>query len=144
MSNLAPKSLFTRRLFPLTISRFPSLLEDLENEMEHYGMDQSGLSLSEDNNHIFVEAKMPGLNAEDIDVTLENGMLRIQGERKEEEADKEKKYHRKASYTYSYRITLPTQADETAPEAKYKNGVMSITFPKRKENTGKKITVKKA
>ena len=142
MSQFVPKKIISRRLLPLAMTRFPSLLEDLESEMEQFGWDQSGLSLSEDNNNVYIEAKMPGLTAEDIDVMLENGMLRIQGERKEEEGH-ERKYHRKSSYAYSYRVTLPTQADESNPDANYKDGIMTITFPKRVEATGKKINVKK-
>lgn len=87
---------------------------------------------------------MPGLKAEDIDITFKNGELWVQGERKEEEKDKKKKYYRMASSSYSYRILVPGNVDEKdEPEASYKDGIMTVTFKKVPVTEPKKITVKK-
>jgi HSP20 family protein len=56
--------------------------------------------------------------------------------------DKERRFHKKASYNYSYRIALPSQIDENSPDASYKDGVMHVSFPKLKESKGKSIPVK--
>ncbi len=139
MAQLVPKSFFPRNLFRFPISSFPSLWEELGGELIE---EPSGLTVWEDNNEVNIEAKMPGLSSNDIEVTLNNGILSIQGERKEEEENKERKYHRKASYSYSYRVSLPTQTDENNPNAVYKDGVMKITFQKLAQGKGKTIPVK--
>ena len=137
MTYLVPKNLFSK-----DFARFPDIWEDLETDVQRLGgFDQSGLSISEDDNKVYVEAKMPGLKVADIDVTLDNGILAIQGERKEEEADKKRKFHKKTSFWYSYRVTLPTQTDEHNPEAHYVDGMMSITFNKLPQSKGIKIPV---
>lgn len=140
MGDLVPKSFFPRSLFNAPRSFFPSIWDAFEEEMP---WDQSGLSLYEDSNKVYVEAKMPGLKSDDIDITLENGILRMEGSRKEEKEDKERKYHKKASYSYSYRISLPGQIDESKPDATYKDGIMTISFSKLRESKGKKIPIKK-
>jgi len=123
---------------------FPSILDELTDQFgELIHQDGSGLTVSEDKKNIYVEASLPGLKLNDIEVTLEKGVLWIKGEKKEEEEDKEKRYYRKASNTYSYRLTLPNQTDETKePKAVYQDGVMKITFTKAQHSQSKKITVK--
>lgn len=141
-SPLVPKRLITRSLFQLPSTRFPSLLDDLEEEMSQWGWEQSGLTIAEDDQSLFVEAQMPGLKAEDIHVTIDNGVLRISGERSETEDDKSRRFHRKASYSFNYRLTLPGQISEDSTEATYKDGVMKVTFGKAPDKRGKRIEVK--
>lgn len=105
---------------------------------------QTGLTVSEDKEHVFVEAYLPGLTPEDIEVTFEKGMLWIRGEKKEEEENKKKKYYRKASSSFAYRVQVPHLIDEKKePNAVYKDGVMKITFLKAKQPRAKKIPVKR-
>lgn len=107
------------------------------------GGEQTGLTLSEDKENIHVEASMPGLKSDDIEVNLEKGILRIKGERQEEEQDKDKKFYRKATRTFSYNLMLPGNVDESLePTAVYQDGLMKITFKKNKNQQGKKIKVK--
>ena len=123
-----------------TLFGFPQLEEDF------WGVDTTfptGLSVSEDKDHVFIEAYMPGLKANDIEVTIDKGMLWIRGEKKEEEEDKKKKYYKKASSSFSYRVQVPNLIDEKKEaEAIYKDGVMKITFVKSKTSQAKKINVK--
>lgn len=141
---LIPKRLIPKTFFQFPTSRFPSLLEDFEDEMTQWGWDQTGLSVSEDEKSVYVEAQMPGLKAEDIHVTIDNGVLRIQGERQESESDKEKRFHRKASYSFNYRLSLPGQINEDSSKASYKDGVMKVEFSKTPEKRGRRIEVKGA
>ena len=105
---------------------------------------QTGLTVSEDKDHVFVEAYLPGLTPEDIEVTIEKGMLWIRGEKKEEEKNKKKKYYRKAMSSFAYRVQVPHLIDEKKElEAKYIDGVMKITFKKAKQSRAKKIIVKR-
>ncbi len=104
---------------------------------------ESSVSVYEDQNHIYVEAGVPGLNPEDIEVTLEKGLLWIRGEKQEEKEEKEVKYHSKASSSFSYKVYLPSKIEETKmPEATCEKGVLTITFTKSKASIPQKILVK--
>jgi len=100
----------------------------------------SGLAISEDDKNVYVEASVPGVDPKDIDVTFHKGILWIKGEAKEEE--KEKKYYRKATSAFSYRISVPDEVEE--PQAECRNGVMKVTFVKSSKSQPKKIAVKTA
>lgn len=105
----------------------------------------SDISVSEDDKNVYIEANMPGLDADDIEVTYHKGQLWLRGEKKEEEENKKKKYYRLASSSYSYRLAVPGDIDEKSePDAEYKNGVMKVTFKKLAEAQPKKISVKKS
>lgn len=138
MSNgLIPRSFWT---FPTL--RIPSLVEDLLDETVLDTI-PSGLSVSEDEGSVYVEAALPGIDPKDIEVTFEKGILHVNGEVKEEE--KKKKYYRKATSSFSYRVAVPTDVDpKSTPEATYKNGMMHVVFKKTVPSKPKKIAVKTA
>jgi HSP20 family protein len=123
---------------------FPSLFEDLENElMTPMAAYQPGITLSEDKQNFYVEAQVPGLQANDIDITYDKGTLIIHGERKEEKEDKERRYYSRSSTSVSYRVSLPNQVDETKePKATIKDGILTMTLTKAQQNQMKKIPVK--
>lgn len=104
----------------------------------------SGLTVSSDEKNVFVKADVPGLNASDVEVSVNNeGILSIKGDRKEE--DKGKTYFRKAHQSFSYSIHLMDDVDlNVDPKATCKNGVMALIFTKKKESqsSAKKIKVK--
>lgn len=131
------------RFFPAY--RFPSLFEDFEEGwLENYS-EPSGISVSEDDSHIFIEAAVPGLKPEEIEMTFEKSILWIKGEKKEEIEDKNKKYYRKAMSAFSYRIAVPGNIDESKqPEASCKNGVLRVVFSKTTKSQPKKIPIKPA
>jgi HSP20 family protein len=105
----------------------------------------SGLSVSEDDKNVYVEAAVPGIDPKNVDVTFHDGYLWIKGEQKEEEADKKKKYYRQASKSFSYRVAVPGEIDvNTEPEATYKHGVMTVSFAKSPKAQPKKIQIKEA
>ncbi|QVL56915.1 MAG: Hsp20/alpha crystallin family protein [Simkaniaceae bacterium] len=100
----------------------------------------SGLSVYEEGDHITVEAALPGVESEAIEVSQTHGFLLIEGEKKEEET--KRKYYRQAVRAFSYRVPLPAKADMSIePEATFKDGVMKIVF-KKGENKGKSIPIK--
>lgn len=116
------------------------------SDLDFFGRDlptlkaASNVSLSEDENHIYVDAALPGLDENEIEVTLEKGALWIQGNKKEEE--EKKKYHYKATRSYSYQLALPESVDENAEtKASYEKGVLHITFNKTKGQSAKKICI---
>lgn len=131
-------------LIPKSFWSFPtkSLLEE---EDWLAPTNTSGLSISEDDERVYVEAQMPGLETEDIEVTYHKGELWLRGQKKEEEENKKKKYYRYASTNFNYRFSVPGDVDEQEePYAEYKNGVMKVTFNKLAEEQPKKITVNKS
>ena len=103
------------------------------------------LSVSEDDKNVYIEANMPGLDSDDIDVTYHKGQLWLRGDKKEEEKDKKRKFYRYSSNSFSYRLAVPGNINEKSePDAEYKNGVMKVTFKKLAEAQPKKISVKKS
>lgn len=129
--------------FDLVPSRFWSFptLRSWEEEEDWISSPSTGVSISEDDKNVYIEAAVPGLNSEDIEVTFDKGIVWIKGEAKEEE--KKKKYYRKSASSFSYRIAVPGEIDPNVePEATYKNGVMTVTFAKSPKVAPKKITVK--
>jgi HSP20 family protein len=126
--------------------RFPFSLFEEGGEgdfLEHFN-DSSGLSVSEDEKYVYVEAALPGIKSEDIEMTFENGALWIRAEKKEELEDNKKKFYRRAMSAFSYRVAIPADVDEAKPpEAICKNGVLKVTFLKKKQKEKpKKISIK--
>lgn len=104
---------------------------------------QSNVAISEDEKNVFIEAALPGLDPKDIDITFEKGYVWIKGEAKEEETDKKKKFYRRSTKSFSYRIAVPGDIDMNAePTASYKHGVMTVTFTKSPKAQPKKIQIK--
>lgn len=131
-----------RKRFPLSIWEFPSL-EEAFPLAEFSG--ETGVSVYDKGNNVVVEADMPGItDADDVEITLDKGVLWIRGEKKEKEEDREKKYYRRSSRSFSYRLSLPSNANlEKDPEATFEDGVMTIRFEKTAGNQAKKIQVKR-
>lgn len=107
----------------------------------------SGLSVSSDAEHVYVEADVPGLSPKEIDVSIDDDhVLWIKGDKKVVEEDKKKKYYRRSQTSFSYCVPLGDEVDESIePTAQCREGVMMITFAKKeeKEKKGtKKIEVK--
>ncbi len=106
-------------------------------------MEFPALNISEDANEIKIQAELPGMEAKDVDISLQNNNLVIQGEKKFEDEDKRDDYHRiERSYGSFYRnIPLPVKVDEDNIKANFKNGVLHIQLPKQAEAKGKKIEI---
>lgn len=95
-----------------------------------------------------VEAELPGLEEKDVSLTMQNGVLTIQGEKRLEHDEERENYHvmerRYGSFQRSLRI--PDTVDEEKVEARFANGVLKITLPKRPETASeqRKIEIKKS
>jgi HSP20 family protein len=102
------------------------------------------LDVAERNDEFVITAELPGVKKEDIDVTLENGVLTIAAEMKAEQAEKDgervvRQERRYGKYVRSLR--LGTQIEERKISAQYRDGVLQLTLPKAEEVKPKKITV---
>lgn len=105
------------------------------------GRGVSGVSISEDEEHLYVRAHVPGVQLDQIHVTFEKGILWIKADTQEEE--KGEKYLCRASTSFSYRIPIPIRIDEqSTPQATCKDGVLKVTFPKGKSSRPMKIAIK--
>lgn len=100
------------------------------------------VDIREDEDHIFVDAEMPGFKKDEVDVTLEAGTLTITGQRKLEEAEGEKHLTERRFTRVQRSFSLPSSVDEAKVEAALADGVLHITLNKREEVKPRKITVK--
>jgi HSP20 family protein len=93
-----------------------------------------------------VKMDLPDVKKEDIKVEMHNGILTIQGERKQEKEEKDAKFHRiERQYgTFLRRFTLPTEVDEAHVAAEFKDGVLRVTVPKTVAAVVKPVEVKVA
>ncbi|MBZ4659557.1 MAG: Hsp20/alpha crystallin family protein [Desulfacinum sp.] len=102
------------------------------------------LNVSEDKNNIYVRAELPGMNPDDIEISVEGDTLTIRGERKPAEVSDKVSYHRREREFGRFRrsLTLPTRINVDAVDATFKNGVLTIVLPKAEEVRPKQIPVK--
>jgi HSP20 family protein len=102
--------------------------------------------ITEDAKEYLVKVELPEMKKEDVKVTVEDGVLRITGERKAEKEEKTTKYHRiERSYgTFLRAFTVPPGTDGTKVIADYKDGVLKVHLPKTEEAKPKAIEVKVA
>lgn len=102
--------------------------------------------ITEDEKEFLVKLEIPEMKKEDVKVTVENGTLRISGERKAEKEEKTKKYHRveRSHGTFLRAFTLPEGADGTKINADYKDGMLFVHLPKTEQAKTKAIEVKVA
>ncbi len=90
-----------------------------------------------------IRADIPGVKPDDIEVTMENGVLTIRGERRFEETEERENFRRiERSHGLFYRrFTLPDNTDAEAIQATGKDGVLEVTIPKSAEKQTKRIEV---
>jgi HSP20 family protein len=94
-------------------------------------------------NELVVKADLPDVNEKDIDVRVENNLLTIRGERKFEKSVSEENFLRvERSYgAFSRSFSLPNTVNAEAIGAEYKNGVLTVTLPKREESKPRQVKV---
>ncbi|MDT8410767.1 MAG: Hsp20/alpha crystallin family protein [Wenzhouxiangellaceae bacterium] len=91
-----------------------------------------------------VNADLPGVDPRNVDITLENGVLTIRGEREEERKEEGDNFHRveRFSGSFSRRFMLPDVADSDGVEARMDKGVLKIRIPKTEKAMARKIEIK--
>lgn len=101
------------------------------------------VDVEEDEKSIHVRAEIPGIDEKDLNVTLEDNVLTISGEKKEERKEENKRYvlaeRRFGSFKRS--ITLPDEVKADSAKATFKNGVLTIDFEKKEVSQPKRITI---
>ncbi len=124
-----------------------SLLEDdfeLPTQLSRLGIGQ-GLNLYETEEEIVAEAAMPGIKEDNVDVTVEEGVVRITARSQDtsEEKDKRRYYmsSRSSAFNYSFKLPEGIMADEE-PTCELEDGILSLRFKKVAKAPPKKIAVK--
>lgn len=102
------------------------------------------VNVREDENNFYIEAELPGMKKEDIDLEIEQNSLCIKGDRKFEKKEEGENYHFvERSYGSFYRsFSLPSNVDAEGISAEYKDGVLQVTVPKKEEVKPKKVEIK--
>ena len=136
-------------------SVFDQLQRELNMPMNKFDTDENGniatanwapaVDIKEDDKAFTLLADIPGVDPDEIEVTMDKGVLTIKGERKSEKTTEEENYKRvERQYGVFYRrFTLPDSADAEAIEAKSEHGVLRVTIPKQEVAQSRRISVKK-
>jgi len=101
------------------------------------------VDVKEEEKQFLIHADLPGVDPNDIEVHMENGMLTLNGERESEKKDEREGYKRieRMRGTFFRRFSLPDSADGDAISAKSNNGVLEITIPKKATEQSRRISV---
>ncbi len=93
------------------------------------------VDVTEDNENLYVEADIPGVDKKDVKVSVVGDVLTISGEKKKESRDENKNYYRleRTSGSFSRSFTLPSEIHNDKISAEFTNGVLKITLPKTEE-----------
>ncbi len=104
------------------------------------------VDVSETDAEVVVKAIVPGVKADEIDISVNDGILTIKGEKKSDEtAEGENFFRREIRYgTFARSIALPSRVDHDKAGAEFADGVLTITLPKAEDARPKTITVKAA
>lgn len=103
---------------------------------------QIPLSISDDGQNIFVEAELPGMSQEDLEVVVRNGNLIIRGERKLSDEQRNYWYSQRMFGRFERSISLAEMVDPDDIDATLSDGVLSIKLTKRPEARPKRIAIK--
>ncbi len=135
------ESLFNR-MTPRTIAAWPrlSLDDDGGARLEW----SPSADISETDKEYIVRAELPAVKKEDVKVTVDGGMLTLQGERKQKKDEKTEKFHRVESFYGSFmrQFSLPQNAESGAIRCESQDGVLTIHIPKKAAEKPKQIEIK--
>ncbi|HBE81778.1 MAG TPA: hypothetical protein DDW24_03235 [Blastocatellia bacterium] len=101
------------------------------------------VDIFEDDSKLIVEAELPGMKRDDFELTVENNVLTLKGERKFEKKTEGDNYHRiERSYgSFTRQFTLPQTVTADGATADFENGILRIALPKREETKARKIEI---
>ena len=136
----------SNRLFPSVPSFFDDFLTkdvfDWSNANNAYGSSLPAVNIKEDDNNFEVEVAVPGLNKDDFNIELENDVLTISSENETKSETDENNYMRREFKYSSFKRTfsLPeNKVDGDKVKAKYTDGVLHVTLPKKEEAKPKPV-----
>ena len=130
------------RMMPRTLGSWPRVAfsEDSGAKLEW----SPSADISETEKEYLVRAELPAVKKEDVKVTVDAGMITIQGERRQQNEDKSEKYHRVESLygSFSRSFSLPKNADSKNIRCESRDGVLTVHIPKVESAANKPIEIK--
>jgi HSP20 family protein len=104
---------------------------------------QPPVDICEAEGQVVLKADLPGLNRQDIELSVEQNTLTIKGHRRPDDQVREEQYHRieRAYGPFSRSFTLPNTIDSGGVRADYRNGVLTVTLPVRQDARPRQIQV---
>jgi len=117
---------------------------DIQDEDSAFMAWTPAVDIAEHDDEYLVKVELPGVNKEDVKITIESNVLTIRGEKKQEKETKKENYHRvERNYgSFQRSFTLPSTVKSDKIDASYKDGILSISLPKAEEAKPKQIEVK--
>jgi HSP20 family protein len=102
------------------------------------------IDLFEDKDHLYLKAELPGMNKEDIEISIHEGVLTLSGERKQDPRHDQAEVYRSERFLGRFQrtLTLPSQVNPEQTRATYKDGILSVVLPKAEESKPKNIEIK--
>lgn len=128
----------------LSNRRFSDLLDDFFTDaVSSSNAFVPAIDVSETDDQFLVTVELPGMKKENIDVSLENNLLSISGERKQEDETENVKYHRVESRygSFTRTIQLPDNVDNDSVSATYSDGVLNISIAKAEDKVRRQIEI---
>jgi HSP20 family protein len=119
--------------------RMNRLFDDLWRDFDAPGLKSNSslgfprVEVSETDKQITVEAELPGLEAKDVELLLQDGVLTIRGEKRSESEDKGRRVSERYYGSFERRIALPAEVQEDQISASFKNGVLTVSLVKSVE-----------
>jgi len=123
-------------------------LFDLPRSAENQGVfdrtSSPAVDVIEHSDRFVVECDLPGIDKQDLDITMASEVLTIKGEKKPQRSADKAKVYKNEAWTGSFQrtISLPAGVDPDKVEAAYKDGVLSVTIPKKEEAKARRIELK--
>ncbi len=101
------------------------------------------VDIAETDGEFVIKAELPEVKKEDVHVSVDNGVMTVRGERKQEQEEKGKKFHRIERHygSFSRSFTLPENVDSGKIKASFKDGMLTLQLPKTAESKPKAIAV---
>ncbi len=102
------------------------------------------LNLWSSENDVLISAEMPGIDAKNLDISVMNDFVTINGSREEEQLGEGEAYHRqeRSHGRFSRSLRLPFRVDSSKVDAKYEKGILNISLPRHEQDKPKRIQIK--
>lgn len=123
---------------------FDRMFEGKWDELPAVGDWAPSMDISETKDSLVAKVEVPGMDQQDIQISLRENLLTIRGEKKQEKEDKDEQYHRvERSYgAFTRSVRLPVGVDASKVTATFKNGLLTVTMPKTPAAKGTPIPIK--